>query len=277
MLTLASVFSLSLTFLAGLLFVVTFFGSNQIVKFFESKAQISAYFKEEATEQDIIVAQNQLEQTGLTKEIEYISKSEARAIFDLQAKDYPEILETLDSKESNPFPASLEIEAKEVADLEKIANLLKSNGLIEEIAFRKDIIDTLRSWTLGLRVSTISLTAMFGIISALVVLITIGLTILSKKNEIEIMRLLGADKGYIRGPFILQGSFYGLTGSFLSIFYFVGVAYLATPYLRNLLSGIPLPHLAWYILVSAGLVWILLGAFLGALVSIVAIGRYIKK
>ncbi|MFH1896437.1 MAG: permease-like cell division protein FtsX [bacterium] len=272
----ASVFSLSLAFFAALLFCATTYASNRIIKYFESKAQISAYLKDTASEADALLLRDDLLANPLVAAVNYVSKSQAKSLFVSQNADNKEILEALDG-DSNPFPASLEIEAKNIAGLSGIAAFVSGNLLVEDLSYHKDVVDALRSWTGGIRLGGLIVLGAFGAISLLVVLITVSLTIFSKKDEIEIMKLLGAPKSFVRWPFIMQGAFYGFCASLVSLFVGGILLYFSLPALRSFFRGIPFMSLPWYWCPAAILGWVVLGGFLGGLVSFVAVARYLKE
>lgn len=276
LLTLASIFSLTLSFFSALIFGFTTYGSHCIIKYFESKAQISAYFKDDVPQESILSFKQELEQSGLVSTVGYVSKAQAKDMFLAQNSANSQILGALDDK-ANPFPASLEIEAKQIEDLGTIASVLGDNEAIEDISYHKEVVDSMRKWTGGLRFGGLTVLAVFSIVSLLVVLVTISLTIFSKKDEIENMRLLGAHKKQIRGPFLLQGAFYGLMSAFISMTLLVICYYFLWPTLERFLHGVPFPQAKLYLWGVLAFAWLVWGSIVGASVSFLATGRYLKK
>jgi len=274
-LTAGSIFSLSLAFLAALLFVAITYTSQVVIKYFESKAQISAYIKDEAEEPSVMALKSDLLQMPWVARVDYVSKDQAKAFFISQNAGNKEILEALDDN-ANPFPASLEIEAKNIDDLGSIASSITGNPLIEDISYHKDVVDALRSWTGGIRLAGLLVLAAFSVISLLVVLITVSLTIFSKRDEMEIMKLLGAHKSFVRVPFILQGAFYGLSAAVVSLAIALILIYFSAPTLRSFFRGIPLLGFKGYLWILLSLGWLALGSILGGLVSYIATLRYLK-
>ena len=178
---------------------------------------------------------------------------------------------------SSILPASLEISSKNIGDLAILADIVKKEQVVEEVVYQKDIVNTLVSWTTTTRKIGAVLVAFLIAISVLIILMVIGMKIALKREEIEILRLVGASKWYIRGPFILEGMIYGLIGAVLAW----GVSYLLilyfTPYLSSFLNGIVLfpisPVLMLYLLgiVTGG------GVFVGVIGSSWAVWRYLKN
>ena len=138
------------------------------------------------------------------------------------------------------------------------------------------MVDALHIWTNNIRLIGIGLAVVFSLTALLTVLVIIGMKVALRQDEVEIMGLIGASKGFIRAPFLLEGIFYGMVGAFIAW----GVTYLlllyATPFLVGFLAGIPIlpvPILFMLALLAAEL---LLGIFIGTLGSFIAVRRYLK-
>jgi len=97
-----------------------------------------------------------------------------------------------------------------------LAGMLEKTDGVEEVVYYKDVIGTFQRWSYTAKVFGMALVGILSLISVLVVLVTIGSAIHSKKEEIVVMRLIGASDWYIQGPFLAQGVFYGLCASILS-------------------------------------------------------------
>src|SRR3989338_2001577 len=142
--------------------------------------------------------------------IKYVSKDEAYKIYKELNKDNPLLLEMVSS---DILPASLEIFAKNPTDLPKIATYLKKQPGIDEVNFQKDIVDKLLSLTDVLRKTAIIFFIFLICLSILVLLTTTLFKIALKKDEIELLRLLGASNLYIKIPFLLEAILFLLTAS----------------------------------------------------------------
>lgn len=270
----AAVLIMFFTCLAASLFLTIGFASEKILSYFESKPQTTAFFKDEAKTTDVDTIKTKLEDTGKVAEIKYVSKEQALNIYREQNKNDPLLLEMVSS---SILPASLEISAKNIKDLESLADILKKQPMVEEVVFQKDIINTLVNWTSSIRNIGIIIVGFLVLVSILVILMIIGMKIAIRKEEIEILRLVGATRWYIRWPFILEGAIYGFIGAILAWgFSYILILY-STPYLSSFLSGIPL------LPVSPQLMFMLLGVIAGGgmLVGIfgsgLAVWRYLKN
>ncbi len=213
----------SLTFLYGLLGYV------------ESRPQVTVYFRAQTEDAVIFKVREELISSGKVSSVKYISKKEAFKIYKELNKDNPLLLEMVSA---DILPPSLEIYAKKPVFLPEIAEFLKKQPGVDEVNFQKVIIDRLLTLTNIIR--KISL-VFFGflIITTIIILITIThFKVALKKEEIELLRLLGASKFYIRKPFLQESVFFGSLSAFLSFLVFVIILFYFNPFLNSYLRGI---------------------------------------
>lgn len=263
-----------LTMFAASIFLVAAYGSSVILNYFESKPQITVFFKDEVKKEEIDLLENKLNKTEEVSSLKYVSKEEALAIYKEQNKDDPLLLELVTA---NILPASLEVSAKDAKYLGELNNIIKNEKIgIDEVIYQKDIIDSLISWTNAIRTIGVVLVGFLTATSLLIILMVVGLKIGQKKEEIEILRLVGASNWYIRKPFIFEGAFYGLIGSSLAWLISYGLILYATPYLSSFLSGIPLLPLAPILMIKFLGIEILTGMSVGIVGSLLAVWRYLR-
>lgn len=272
-LSLATVLVITLTFGATSAFALFAFGAGKIMDYYESRALVTAFFKEEAREEQILSLRDDLLSRPGVTEVIYTSKDEAFAIYSEQFRDKPELLEGIPT---NILPASLDVRTDSLDELPGVAEFFRGNELVEEVAFYQDVVERFRNLVNVARASLLGLVLLFALISLVVVLITVGLIIHSMEEEIEIMALLGATKAYIRLPFIIQGAVYGLLAAVIS----GGILTLAIPsvfpYIRTFFSNVPLPDPSvWFQLGLVGLE-AAAGLLIGSLGSWLAVNRYLK-
>ncbi len=214
-LTLATTVIMTLTLVMMLsLYFINILGS-EVLRSIEQKVDLSAVFKDEATEQQISTVANDVGSRVDVEEVRIVSSDEALEEFRRRHAEDPFIEESLLELEDNPLPASLFVVATEPRFYQNIAGQLESeqySPYIEKVNFEnsKTVIDRLISVMTGVRnvgfVTTI-------VLAALVVLImfnTIRLAIYSFREEIDIMKLVGASNWFIRGPFIIEAMFVAL-------------------------------------------------------------------
>ncbi len=272
-LSLTSVLVITLTFGATSALALFAFGADKILDYYESRALVTAFFKDEVTEEQILDLREELLRRPGVTEVTYTSKEEAFAIYSERFKDRPELLEGIPT---NILPASLDVRTESLDDLPEVAEFFEGNDLVEEVAFYQDVVERFRNLVNVARTSLLALVLLFAAISTVVVLITVGLIIHSMEEEIEIMALLGATKTYIRLPFIIQGATYGLLAAIIS----GGILTLAIPslfpFIRSFFTNVPLPDPS--VGFQLGLVGLetLIGILIGSLGSWLAVSRYLK-
>ena len=227
----AAVLIMMLTFLTVSFFTFLITGSSKIINFFESKPQVTAFFHNEAKQKDMDALQKKVKDTGRVASIKFVSKKDALGIYREQNKDDPLLLDLVTA---DILPASIEVSTIKIQDLGVISEMLKKSPEVSEVIYQKDIISTLTSWTNALRKIGIGLIVILSLVSFFIVLTIIGIKISQKKEDIEIMRLIGATSWYIRWPFIFEGIFYGLIGAFLGW----GTASLSLLYATPMLSSL---------------------------------------
>lgn len=264
---------ISLTFYLASIFVLLVGASQAILTYFETRPQVTAFFKDEAKMNQVEDLKAKLGQTGKVLEMKYVSKEEALAIYQEQNKADPSLLEMVTA---NILPASLEVSAKSITYLSELAQVLRESPEVEEVIYQEDIVSSLRSWTSNIRKTGLELVGSLGIISFLMISVITGMKVVLRKEEIEILRLIGASSWYVRLPFLLEGIFYGAIGALAgwSLAY-LRLLFLA-PNLSEFLSNTPLPVTppAVYMLALLG-GEILLGVLIGILGSLLALRRYL--
>ena len=270
---LAAIMIMMLTFLAITVFSFIVIGSSEIISYFESKPQVTAFFKEEATPTEITTLIDKLKQSSKVGEVKFVSKEKAFQIYKEQNKNDPLLLDLVTE---DILPASVEISTKKIEDLPEFNQKLKSSSIVSEVVFQKDVIATLTQWTTATRRVGITIIVLLALVSVFIMATIIGFKISNKRDEIEIMRLLSATKWYVRWPFIFEGIIYGVVGAFIGWAIATGGLIYVTPYLKTFLGSIPLlPAPPLFLLALLG-VEVLIAIVLGAYASFLAVLRYLK-
>ena len=270
---LAAILVMFLTFFITTVFILTAGGFQTILRYFETRPQVTAFLKDETTSSQVDTLKAKLAQTGKVKEAKYISKEEALNIYREQNKNDPLLLEMVTA---NILPASLEVAANDLAYLNEIAQTLRVEPAVEEVVFQEDVVKALQQWTLNIRRVGIGLISIFGLVSLLVILVIIGMKITLRREEIDILQLLGASRWYIRAPFLLEGMFYGVIGAFVAW----GISYLSllylTSYIIKFFQGIALLPVSPVFMLTVLGIEISSGIVIGSLGSLLAVRRYLK-
>ena len=262
-----------LTFLALLIFLLLAAGSQQALRFFESKPQAIAFFKEGTTDQDIAAIENALKQETRVVSTKFVTKEEALNIYRDKNKNDPTLLELVTA---NILPASLEISTQSPEDLVPIAEILKREPVVSEVIVPEDVVKTLTTVTGFIRLVGGLVVGFLLIFSMLIILMIIGFKIRLRRDEIEIMKLLGASSSFIRNPFILEGMFYGLVGAISSWVIVYILLWYFNPFLQGYLGEVKLlPVNPTFMLALLGFS-LLSACIIGGLGSIGAVRRYLK-
>lgn len=262
-----------LTFLAISVFAFIVFGSSVVIKYFESKPQVTAFFKDEAQQPEIDSLKQSLEHTGTVASVRFVSKKEALQIYKEQNKDDPLLLDLVTE---DILPASLEISTDKIEDLGTVSDTLKNSPIVSEVVYQKDVVATLGQWTNAIRVIGITLIVLLALVSVFIMMTVIGFKVSQKKEEIEIMKLLSATNWYIRWPFVFEGIFYGVIGTFLGWLIASGGLLYSSGYLASFLKGIPLLPISPLFLLALLAGELVIAVLLGVLASSLAVLRYLK-
>lgn len=272
--SLVVIVNVSLTLFLVCAFFLIGAGSQAVLGFFESRPQAVAYLKDVTKPEEIDALKNKLETNTSISKINYVSKDDALKIYKDLFKDKPVLLEMVTAKF---LPASLEVSTTDIASLKDVANILRQESFVEDVDFQEDVVSTLSSWLNNLRKFGLTLAIFLLFNSALTILVILGMRISKKKEEIEILKLIGASPGYIRMPIYLEGIFYGFVSAVLAWgLSYILILYL-TPFMKQFFTGIPLfPVNPIFMLeLLGGLMF--LGAGVGFLGSFMAVSRFMRS
>ncbi|OHB06311.1 MAG: hypothetical protein A3B22_00280 [Candidatus Zambryskibacteria bacterium RIFCSPLOWO2_01_FULL_47_33] len=252
----------------------------------KNKIDINVTFITSANEKDILDIKHTIESLPEVLLVTYVSRDEALALFKARHSGDQSILSALDELGENPLGAVLNIRARDPSQYASVAEFLESGDalssggltIIDRINYfqNKAAIDKLARIIASADRLGFALAFFFAIISVLIAFNTIRLTIYLARDEISVMRLVGASTTYIRGPFVVVGIIYGVVAGLLTLFLLLPLTYwlgsttesffigfnIFSYYLRHFLE------IAFIVMVS--------GVFIGALSSALAIRKYLK-
>ena len=197
----------------------------------KEKVDVTIYFTVNAEENKIFLLKKSLEELVEVEEVTYTNSGEALKIFrERHQNDYPTI-QALDEINENPLGGYLNVRAKEVSQYESIANFMKSDNalvlgsasIIDKVNYtqNKEVIERLNSLIRGARQLGFIVTLFLVLISIIITFNTIRLTIFISKEEIGVMRLVGASKMRVRGPFMIEGAIYGVIATIITMLLFL--------------------------------------------------------
>ena len=278
------VVTITLSFITAIILLqaVLYFSLDTI----KNKVDVTIYFTVGAPEDKIMFLKNSLLKLPEVAEVTYTSDEEALTLFrSRHQNDYPTIA-ALDEIGTNPLGAYLNVKAKEISQYESIANFLKADStlsldsanIIDKVNYHQNklVIDRLNAIISGAQKLGFLITLLLVIISIIITFNTIRLAIFISKDEIGVMRLVGASKMYVRGPFMVEGLIYSIiaTGITLIIFWPV-TAWFG----RNMTNFLGLNVYDYYVsnLFQIFVIVLFSGVFLGMTSSFLAVRKYLNK
>jgi len=243
---------------------------------------VTAYFNSQTTDKEISNVRAEIENLPGVKSVDYISKDEAKARFAETHKNEPLMLQTLNefTDQESPIPASLSVKAIELGNYSEIYNSVKSERFspyFQSVRDNQKVIDKLSKITQFISKFGIVLAIIFIVLTIMVTFNTIRLTIYNRREEVEIMRLVGATNWYIRWPFFIEGIMYALFATILSSLVVLGLLFMLSGKIEQFLSlnvlGTSLIQALFWRILLANLVASL---FLSIIASSIAIRRYLR-
>lgn len=247
----------------------------------EEKIDISIYFKSNTSEDDILKIKKSLESLAEVKGVEYISRDKALEIFKERHKDDPTITQSLEELKENPLLASLNIKAHDPKEYITIADYLDKADFkvwFEKVTYAQNAVVIER---LGRIIDTaekggLILIIFLALIAVLITFNTIRLAIYSSREEIGIMRFVGASNSFIRGPYVVEGIIYGLVAGILSVIIAAPIVYFVSPYVKIFISEMNLWTYFTSNLIGILGYQLLFGVGLGVISSVIAIRKYLR-
>jgi cell division transport system permease protein len=216
--------SLAILTIAAGLFVLGFFlmvnnNLQRVVGRWSEAAEMSVYLKDDATREQVRALEALVEQSGLFDQRQYLSKDAALARF---REDFPDLAGATERLERNPLPASLEVRlgpkartaTKAVDDL---AARLESEPGVADVRYDRRWLSRLGSAVRFVRTVGLVIVALLALAAALTVANVVRLAAYARRDEIEIMQLVGAPFAFIRGPFVAEGILQGGAGALVAI------------------------------------------------------------
>lgn len=275
------IITVTLFVLGGIMFTGALLKSS--LEEIQAKVDVNVYFLTGAVEADILSLEKKLEALPEVASVEYISRDQALVDFRERHKNDETTLAALDELSDNPLGAILNIKAKETSQYEGIAAFLDSEnsgkpGFVDRVNYyqNKAAIDTLSKMIDGGTTIAFAVTGLLVILSVLIAFNTIRLAIYIAREEIAVMRLVGANNKYIRGPFVVSGIMYGVVSAFLTLVALYPATYWVSSVTKTFFGGFDVFR---YYLENFGQVFVIIlgsGVFLGAVSSYLAVRKYLK-
>ena len=247
---------------------------------------MSIYLNSEAPEDDILALKGRVEELDNVETVRYISSAEARENQAQQNKHDPEMLEAI-REASNRLSATLRVSLTDINDTSSLDTFIKEDALYQELqdparepsfqGERRSAISRIGEWVKLAEIGGGVMTAVFVVISSLVVFNTIRMAIFNRRDEIQMMKLIGAERSFIRGPFLVEAIMYGFIAAIVATVAGYGLIFAARQPLAQ--YGLPIETTIDTMLLYSAFIllgMVLLGACIGIISSYIATRKYLK-
>lgn len=263
-LALLSAMSIGLSlFVVGIFGLVTY-NLNITLRSVEERVEVVAYLRDDVSAAQLELLQNDIASFPEVESVAHVSKFEAMRRAMQQLEEFRDVFTDL---EVNPLPASLEVRLKPgyraPESVQRVAELIGIYPVVEDVRYGREWVTKIHQLRqLGAAIAVI-LGIAFAIVAILIIGTTVRMAVLARREEISVMRLVGATDGFIRRPFLLEGLITGLAGGLLA---------LALTYVAYLAVDGSLVDLRWL-----PPTWALMGALAGAFLGVAASGLALRR
>ncbi|HBB64509.1 MAG: hypothetical protein UR34_C0010G0010 [candidate division WS6 bacterium GW2011_GWC1_33_20] len=289
-LTISTILVTAIVFTLTSVFISLSILTKKTVDYYEQRAQVIVFFKKGTSEEEIFTFRDQINDKEIVDSIEYISQEQALEIYRTDFAENPDLISTVTA---DSLPASLEIRAKDIDGLLEVIDAInkakETNPNVDEVMYFKDVVQNIRTLSAIINIGGSILVVAMAAVTIALIRVTIGFNIKLHQEEIQIMHLVGSSDKFIRTPFILEGTFYGLIGGLLAAL-LVSVPWaLVINYTRNsdfslwvtqMFTDLGLPFLIQFnlaFILIYFLVHLISGSILGFFSSLSAVKKYMKE
>lgn len=250
------------------------------------RVTMAIYLKTETTDENVSKVVAEVEKLGSVVDVTTQSPEEARDDFIEKNKSDASTLDAV-KEATNKLPWTLNIRIVDINDTTELAELVKSNDVVKAYidtsrdpsfaGSRREAIETIANTASFAQKVGIIVSVVFVAISTLIIFNTIRMAIFNRREEIQMMKLIGAERSFIRGPFIVEAVVYGFFAALLASGIGFGLFMLAAPSLRAV--DVTVDPTMSLLIFYAGFVllgMIVIGAIIGIVSSLLATRRYLK-
>jgi cell division transport system permease protein len=249
------------------LFALTTFNIRNAIEQIEERVEVVAYLYEGSGEDEVQLAMQELSLLPEVMAIRYVSKEDALVSAYRDLEEFREVYSELDA---NPLPASLEVQLnpgmRTPVSVESVATHLQAYPFVEDVRFGREWLDKIVSLRRVAAGAAGIIGGAFALVAAIIIATAVRIVVFARREEISIMRLVGATDGFIRRPFLTEGILTGFLGGMLAI----GLTWAAFRTVNATLMGI------FWIPVEWALIGVASGALLGFLSSAIAVRRHLR-
>jgi cell division transport system permease protein len=250
------------------LFAVASYNLHQALAQVEERVEVVVYIRDGTADSEVQLLEEELVQMEEVHAAHYVSKDEALA---RARQDLPEFEELFLDMEVNPLPASLEVELlpgyRNPASVARVADRASLYPFVEDVRYGREWVDRLFLLRRIGGITTTVLGAAFAVVAGLIIATAVRIAVYARREEIYVMRLVGATNGFIRRPFLLEGALTGILGGVLA----AGMTYASAQAVSRLIFRVEWIPVEWMVAGIAG------GGLFGLLASGFAIRRYLRE
>lgn len=266
LLSILSIAMISLSLLVVGLFAIAAHNIRRVLDRVEARVEVVAYLRDDADFNQVMAARSEMMKVPAVREVRYVSREQA---LEIARQELPEFQQIFGSMESNPLPASLEVALKPQQTgpeaVKSVAQRLSQLPFVEDVQYGREWLDKVYLLRKVAGATTVVLGGSFAVVAALIIGAAIRIAVFSRRDEISIMRLVGATDSFVRRPFILEGLMAGVLGGLLALVF----TYTAHRLLSQSLLPLEWMPDAWTLGILA------LGSGLGGSASAIAVRRHL--
>lgn len=284
-LSLVTIFILVLTLFLVSTLTVTQVVADQTLAAVQDRVDVSLFFTPDVSLPDVVALQQSLQERSDVSRVDYVSSDDALAKFKERNKGNDKLLATLAALGENPLGPTLVVRAKDLSDYPQILQAVNASSIKDKIqdkdedfATTKIVIERLNSISHNVRQFGLWLSILLAVITLMVVFNTIRVMIYSQREEIGIMKLVGASNMFVRAPFMIEAILYGVVATAVTSAIFFPLLDLIAPTLNQFFSGYDLNVASYFQAHTLGLIGVQLAVAVGlsTVSSGIAVGRYLK-
>jgi cell division transport system permease protein len=266
LLTLLSVVAIAFSLFVVGLFGLTAYNISQAVRGVEEKVEVVAYLRDHVTPAQVAVAIEELRRLPEVADARHVTKTEALATAMEEMREFRDVFSDL---ESNPLPASLEVSLKpdnrSPDHVNRVARRMRAYPFVEEVDFGDGWVEKIYTIRRLFGAAAMTIGGAFALVAAIIIASAIRIAVFARREEIAIMRQVGATDGFVQFPFVLEGLFTGILGGLAA----AGLTYGAWAVLNRYLFAIEWVPSEWTMAV------VVAGTLFGFLSSVVAVRRHL--
>ncbi len=277
---------MAVTFFVATMIGLLVYGSTKLLVYFETRPQIIAFLKTDATDAQIGALEDTYKNDSRVRELKLVSKDDAFALYKNATASNPLLGELVSP---SIFPASLELSVTDLSYADTLVSDLKVKDGVDSVGFTasvggqdqlSSVINRLKSITKSVRIAGIGAVVVLLVTSFLVLLVVMSMRISMRKNEIESLRMLGATGAFIRNPILIEASIYAIFGVLIGWFSASLTIMYSSPRLLSYFGAIEvLPHTLNELLILLGIILgveLIIGLVIALFGAVAAVSRSLR-